>query len=258
MKRENGPNQVLKLICAGLACIMSNLGLATDYPLIVAIPDENLEAAIREHLDIPTGPINAYQIGSIVHLSAISWEIKDLSGLQYASNLVELDLNNNQIEDLRPLAGLIRLRILKLGNNQIADLRPLEGLTNLIKLDLHGNQIKEIGSLCRFGRITALSLNDNQIKDVQPLAELTSLQRLNLANNYISNPSPLVGLHNLTSSYLLPGMDPNTYRPALDISWNYLDMERDSLTRQVIRTIGANCHGGILCYSQNHGTFWER
>lgn len=256
MKRETGPNQVLKLIVTGCACVMVHLGLAVDSTPLVSIPDANLEAAIREHLDKPSGPLTLYEIASIEHFRAIAWGIKNLTGLQYATNLVELDLGSNQIEDLQPLAGLDELRYLYLGNNRIKDLSPLEGLTNIFELDLDGNQIEDIGCLCRFGRITMLSLRDNRIKDVHALQELTSLKRLNLANNFISNPSPLAGLHNLSSTHLLPGMDPDTYRPALDLRGNYLDMNRTSRARQVIRDLEASCEGGILCFDQNTYDRW--
>ena len=37
-------------------------------------------------------------------------DIRDLTGIQFATNLDELSLNDNQISDLSPIAGLAELR----------------------------------------------------------------------------------------------------------------------------------------------------
>ena len=89
-------------------------------------------------------------------------EIADLTGLEYATNLTELDLYHNQISDLTPLAKLTELTELILHFNQIADVTPLGKLTNLV----------------------SLGLQTNKITDVTPLAELTNLKTLWISNNH--------------------------------------------------------------------------
>lgn len=61
--------------------------------------------------------------------------IRNLEGLQYATNLKSLDLSGNQITDLKPLAGLTNLTYLDLSDNQITDIGPLEGFLDRMNQD---------------------------------------------------------------------------------------------------------------------------
>jgi internalin A len=58
-------------------------------------------------------------------LDASEKNIVDLTGLEYATRLVILRLQNNQIEDISPLTNLTSLTFLLLDNNQISDVSPL-------------------------------------------------------------------------------------------------------------------------------------
>jgi len=49
------------------------------------------------------------------------WNVKSLSGLGEAHNLIALNLTRNQLTNLSPLAGLTRLTTLNLGINQLTD-----------------------------------------------------------------------------------------------------------------------------------------
>ena len=58
-------------------------------------------------------------------------EIQDLTGLEYATSLQDLELDDNQIIDISALSGLTNLQDLYLENNQIIDISSLAGNNGL-------------------------------------------------------------------------------------------------------------------------------
>jgi hypothetical protein len=69
----------------------------------VTLPDPNLETIIREALNRPSGPIHSSALAGLASLTAPDSGIGDLSGVQYCTNLIILDLWNKQISDISPL-----------------------------------------------------------------------------------------------------------------------------------------------------------
>ena len=163
--------------------------LLPDQP--VSIPDPYLAAAIRKEIG---ESITTRTLFNLIKLSAGSSEIKDLTGLEYASNLRELTLSKNLISDISPLSGLTQLRWLSLPGNNISDITPLTELKNLRNLYLSYNNISDVSPLTELKEIHWLKLEGNNISDVTPLAEPTQIRWLWLSNNNISDVAPLVKL----------------------------------------------------------------
>ena len=167
----------------------------------VSIPDQNLAAAVRETLDLaPDAPITNQALQRLVFLDAYDRQITNLTGLEHATQLERLGLDENQISNIKPLAGLTQLEALHIGGNQINNqgVQLLTKLTGLKWLFLHGNKISNIKPLANLTQLESLWLNGNQISDVTPLTGLTNLEILHLQNNSIRDISPLVGLTKLT------------------------------------------------------------
>ena len=125
--------------------------------------------------------------------------IKNLTGLEFATNLIELEFGKNQISDVSPLKNLTNLIELDLLSNRISDATPLKNLRKLTYLSLRDNQISDMTPLKDMTKLIYLSLRDNQqISDVSPLKNLVKLTYLNLDHNYkIIDVSPLKNLINL-------------------------------------------------------------
>ena len=187
---------------------------------IVNIADANLRAVIAEALDkAPNAPITPDEMATLTELDAYNKGIRNLTGLEFATNLRELSLVDNNITDVSPLSGLTnladlwltvnnitdvsplesltRLELLSLSINSIADLSPLSGLTNLTWLGLAGNNIADVSLLSGLTNLTLLDLAINNIADVSPLSGLTNLTWLELHSNRVADVSPLSGLTNL-------------------------------------------------------------
>ena len=98
---------------------------------VITFPDPNLEAAIRDAIEKPTGDIYQSDLLSMTVLDVYNRSIIDLTGLEYCVNLGDLNLYNNQISDISPLSTLTNLTVLDLSYNQINDISSLSGLTRL-------------------------------------------------------------------------------------------------------------------------------
>lgn len=170
--------------------------------IIVTFKDKNLEQAVRDTINKPTGDICKSDVEKITELNAVAKEIKDISGIEKLINLRDLGLSLNQISNINPLSGLSNLLYLRLDINQISNIDSLSALTNLQVINLQDNQISDINALNGLTNLSYLNLAQNQISDVNALSKLTNLQQLGLHSNQISDVSALSGLTNLQKLYL--------------------------------------------------------
>ena len=174
------------------------------FAQVVDIPDPNLRKAVSEALKLPAGTaITEADMRQLTSLNAASRQIKELAGMEYATNLTELRLGGNPITDIRPLTHLTQLTFLRLNECwTIADISPLAHLTQLNRLHLDRNLIVDISPLVGLTKLESLDLRDNRIIDVSPLENLTQLSRLRLSNNQIIDITPLANLTNLVVLWL--------------------------------------------------------
>lgn len=139
--------------------------------------EEELLAAILEEIVGTEGKITKEDMKRLTSLQAINKGITDLSGLEYAENLEELNLSQNQINDISPLAGLTKLKELDLMSNQISDINHLGNLSNLEILRLASNEISDISILAKLTNLRILTLADNKINDIS-LSQIFYLEGL--------------------------------------------------------------------------------
>ncbi len=168
------------------------------------MPDPALRAAVRETLELPAeGPLTRDKMQRIVSLYLKDKGISDLTGLEFATNIKELDISQNPITDLRPLSNLIQLMELHFwhfpGKSTNLDLRPLSPLINLKVIVFEGNGISDITPLAGLKKLRELNLTNNRIEEVHSLAGLLNLEVLSLEGNGITDISPLSNLKKLRS-----------------------------------------------------------
>ena len=186
---------------------LQNRGVKVHFDTVVKqpidIPSPNLRDAIEGALGKPAGDtITALDIAMLTTLEAPNARIKDLTGLEYATNLRTLNLLDTGISDISAVAGLTKLTWLDLFGNNISDISAVAGLINLIELNLMDNLIPDISAVAGLTKLTGLNLWDNNISDISALSGLTNLIYLNLMDNAISDISALSGLTNLTKLWL--------------------------------------------------------
>ncbi len=180
-------------------------GVQVDFDAVSAvnIPDPNLRAKVEQALGKASGAtITPADMATLTQLNAGDANVKDLTGLGWATNLTGLWLRDNSISDISALAGLTNLTQLYLFNNSLSDISALSRLTNLTNLFLSHNNISDISVLSGLTNLTYLNIRNNSISNISALAGLTNLTNLLLSNNNISDISVLSGLTNLTVLWL--------------------------------------------------------
>ena len=190
-------------------------------PVEVDIPSASLRALLTRTLGKdPAEPIYRYEMAALTALDARQMMrneqgeriefggFRDLEGLQYAVNLMSLELdaawwngdrwvNLNAIEDLTPLAGLTNLTSLNLDGSGIHDLSPLANLKELESLHLWNNKITDLTPLAGLTSLTVLDVGSNdELSDISPLSNLP-LERLSAYYNQIVDISPLADVTTL-------------------------------------------------------------
>ena len=179
---------------SAIALLLMWIGLASAQ--VVEVPDANLRDAIRETLVLSKGEsLTEQEMARLEILRAETRNIADLTGLEYATNLIHLDLSACGIVDIAPLANLTRLQKLHLSANKIVDIAPLANLTRLEFLNLNYNYpLTDISPLANLIKLEILKLNGNLIQDITPLSNLTNLRHLEIVVNPILDYSPVEAL----------------------------------------------------------------
>ena len=205
-----GQNLGTNTVSVSAAGIEGTLTFNAVVETAVDIPDPNFRAAVETALGKAAGDsINLSAMARLTYLEARNTDITDLTGLEGATNLKELELgredvgdgswqNSNSVSDLSPLAGLTQLEGLNLRQNAVKDISALARLTHLTHLSVEENRVSDVSVLIRLTNLVDLWLDGNQISDISPLAGLTQVTRLGIGVNNISDISAVAGLTNLT------------------------------------------------------------
>jgi internalin A len=173
---------------------------------VVNFQDANLESAMREVINKPTGNIYPADLNKIVKLDCCNKGIIQLWGLEYCNNLEILKIWGNSIYDISLLSTFTKIEELYLGyndwnnslfyGNNISNISPIENLTNLKVLYLPNNPVNNLTPLSNLINLTELCLFKNQIQDddLRMLSNLTNLNMLFIDNNNLKNVSALGNL----------------------------------------------------------------
>jgi Leucine-rich repeat (LRR) protein len=201
---------------------------------VVNFPDSNLEACIRQAINIPDGAI--YQTDLEQLTSFWAHDVDNLSGLEYCVNLTQLSLGGHftdlsplsgltkltsltfhygqQVTDLSPLSGLTEMEHLDLWmSDKITDFSPLSGMTKMKDLNLDNTNISDLSPLAGMTEMTDLRARYTQIKDISALSGLTKLHYLGIRNNQITDISALANNSGLDASDFV------------SVAMNYLDID---------------------------------
>ena len=84
----------------------------------MTIPDAGLNAAIRAALAKPIGPLTVQDLLSLTNLDAGNRSISNLTGLEFAANLLSLNLRGNLLSNPTFPTTLTRLNSLDLSQNR--------------------------------------------------------------------------------------------------------------------------------------------
>ena len=176
-----------------------------DVVDLAPFQDPALRAAVERALGKePGAPITAEDLSALTALAVpyqpLGQEIRDLTGLELAESLTELELPFNAIADLSPLSDLEQLELVRLSGNEVADLAPLQGVASLREVWLAYNPVSDLSPLVELPVLDSLFVggDGHALSDLSPLAELTNLRTLGAIGVGLSDLSLLSELKGLS------------------------------------------------------------
>ncbi len=167
-------------------------------PLAIAqvdVPDDGFRQCLIDNYDMyMTGDskIDTNNSPSLTTMTCDSYDIENLSGIEYFSSLGQIDFDSNNISNLTPLGNLENLHTVFLRENNISNVEALELNDSLRNVYLSGNNISSIPNFNT--EITTLALNTNQISGTVDISMYNKLEALFLNHNDIIE---IVGLGQL-------------------------------------------------------------
>ena len=224
VQRDTWTSQFSNVVAALFTEEPGVVPVETDGPTLpvsggVHIPDLELSTAIHEALGkLPSEQLTKEDMLRLTYLDVRRRQISDLTGLEFATHLEELNLYRTNISDLTPLAGLTTLTTLNLYGTNISDLTPLARLTTLTTLNLSRTNISDLTPLAGLTTLTTLRLGgESHISDLTPLRNLTHLEELYVRDmKRLTDLSPLAGLEKL--KLLEISFDNDVIVPISDVS----------------------------------------
>ena len=201
---EFSPDDTTLALASGNTIILWDLSelkkTSAEARTEINVPDPNLRTAIATTLGLPaSAPILHGNMTGLSRLIVDNASIKDLTGLELATNLISLSFVGNSVSDISPVAKLTNLTSLSFTNNSVSDISPVAKLTNLTSLSFANNSVSDISPVAKLTNLTSLWFRSNSVSDISPIAKLTDLTSLRFENNSASDISPVAKLTNLTS-----------------------------------------------------------
>jgi internalin A len=202
-----GRHSIALLMVAGML-----LGDVAARAQPVSIIDPNLEAAVREALNLPDGVLTVADMQRLLVLQAPGREITSLAGFEGASSLVELDLRFNKLTGIttphRPDESCAtqawRKSVNAIHHARTASQSPPPGVggepvggyfilvqrTRLTRLELPYNDLPAFDLGVNLPQLEWLDLGYNRVSDMGFLNRLPQLSTLILDDNGLRSFSP--------------------------------------------------------------------
>lgn len=214
----------------------------------VPIPDKALEAALRAMVfdkRDKTDELTEDDLKKIYVLEARGKGIKDLTGIDKCTNLLQVVFPKNEIVDVSPLKELKNIQSLDLAQNKIVDAAPIGELTALQFLELSDNQIASVEPLAKLEKLSALYIGGNRISDPAPLSALTRLSSLDLSRNQIGDINRLTNLGGLSNLNLNDNHISDLAPLAKPLSIKILQLEKNKIAdlSQLVAAVKADADG---------------
>jgi formylglycine-generating enzyme required for sulfatase activity len=176
-------------------------GLAGALAQEISVPDPGLNAAIRDALHKPAGPLTQQDMLNVTNLNARQRNVRSIVGLETARNLTSLDLSINLLTNFALPSTLTKLVSLDGSVNGLTNCFIPNGMTNLASLILEGNSLRNLSLPADLRGLTNLDLEGNELTSFNSLSNLTGLVSLDLGFNSFTNFSLPAGLTNLSTFY---------------------------------------------------------
>ncbi len=198
----------------------ANEEIKYDAEEIIVFEDDKLEAIIRAELEISEADITAADMLEIMYLTIHETGVKNLSGLEHATNLIEFTLFKEEVDSLKPLSNLKKLERITISYSKIDqlpitfskevqlnsisviativnDVEFLKEMESLESATFTAAGISDISSLAKAVNLKDLNFRDNEIKSIESLRGKDNLEVIVFQGNKIVDISPLENLQSL-------------------------------------------------------------
>ncbi|QSE76716.1 hypothetical protein JW886_09775 [Lactococcus taiwanensis] len=152
--------------------------------------DSALEQAVKAALGLSDSEaITTDNILNLTELRTKGAGIKDLSGLEYATNLKVVTFDGEAISSLTPLENLTQLYSVGVPNCSNLSIQEVLRLKHITALDLSGNKYSQddFNNLSVYKDMTVLWLNDCGLTSTSFMSEMNHLNNLSVNNNSLSS-----------------------------------------------------------------------
>ncbi|MGO2267139.1 MAG: MucBP domain-containing protein, partial [Vagococcus salmoninarum] len=168
---------------------------------IVNIPDANLEIAIKRTLNITSETITENDMLQLNILLLNNNEpVSNLTGLEYATNLRDLNIQLQRLDSIEALRNLKKLEYVDVSGNDIKDLTPLTNSNEIFYLNLEGNPVTDFSGISTLTNLETLIANNTKIIDISDLSNLVNIKKMVLPFNIgYENINPLKKMTNMKS-----------------------------------------------------------
>ncbi|MDQ0227173.1 leucine-rich repeat domain-containing protein [Metabacillus niabensis] len=144
----------------------------------VTIPDKNLKREIKSALKLNRDEIYPSDLEKLTSLDVSYLDIHDLTGLEKATNLTELNLTGNSLSNYSSIQKLTSLKSLNLSETDFADLTALSSLKNLEVLDINLTNVTDISAITNHPALKELNLSYLELHTLSPIQQLNQLTTL--------------------------------------------------------------------------------
>ncbi|MBC1517148.1 MucBP domain-containing protein [Listeria immobilis] len=237
-----------KIAIIMLVCFLTTFGISSGIHAQAAttdtvnIPDQNLLEGLKKLLNkrfatsLTEGDLAQLDNAAINYSNPsqayVPGKVSDLTGLEYATNMTQIDFSASYVSDLTPIVHLPNLKKitgvgtslrsldgiqnlpalenLELGADYIQDFSPLLEAKNLTSFSYDSyrwlssdySAISDLTILSEMQKLQTLNLNWNEVSDLSPLRGNDTIQTLNLNHNKVQDLAPLEDMNNLEILYL--------------------------------------------------------
>ncbi len=124
-------------------------------------------------------------------IAAIRYMDESLKSVEITPSILELfdgelDLSGYEMDDLSGIEYCTNIEVLNLSGNNLNDIDLIAPLTGLVSLFISENEIDDITVLKNLKGLKELDLSFNSVHDISPLFELENLEYVNLIGNPVN------------------------------------------------------------------------
>ena len=157
-------------------------------------PDGRMDAGIAENVRLklglgPDAEITKEDCNKITKLFAAPQNkpIASLDGIEYLSNLKEIDVADSTVKDISVLSTLTELESISFTNSMIETIPDLSDCQKLKKVAFINDSISDISPLANLQSLQTVMLIEDQVMSIAPLKDNHNIRNLTITNSCISD-----------------------------------------------------------------------